>query len=85
MIKVYETIQKVTEMRYNRNDALSIDELGVATGIPKNHLTQVLAILVKAKILHNEEEGQYDLNPGEFSSNLPVKGRTNLDGLLHRL
>ena len=65
--------QMAVLVQYNRNDTLSIDELGVATGIPKNHLTQVLAILVKAKILHNEEEAQYDLNPGEFSPNLPAK------------
>ena len=36
-----------------------------ATGGGKEILTQVLALLVKAKILINEEKEQYDLNPSE--------------------
>ena len=39
-----------------------------ATAISKDILKQVLAVLVKAKILINEETDQYDLNPGMFAS-----------------
>ena len=38
-----------------------------ATGIPKELLSQVLAVLVKAKVLINEETEQYDLNPSEYN------------------
>jgi cullin 1 len=51
-------------LQYNRNDTLSLAELEAATSIPKDLLAQVLALLVKAKILINEETEQYDLNPG---------------------
>jgi len=50
-----------------------------ATAISKEILTQVLALLGKAKILVNEETNQYDLNPGFKSKklrvnlNLPIK------------
>lgn len=51
-------------LQYNRHDTLSLDELVSATAISKDLLTQVLALLVKAKLLVNEEQDQYDLNPG---------------------
>lgn len=50
-------------LQYNNNDTLSLDELVAATAISKDILTQVLSLLVKAKILINEETEQYDLNP----------------------
>ena len=50
-------------LQYNNNDTLSLDELINATAISKDILKQVLAVLVKAKILINEETDQYDLNP----------------------
>jgi len=50
-------------LQYNRNDTLSFEELQQATNISKELLLQVLALLVKAKILINEEKDQYDLNP----------------------
>lgn len=50
-------------VQYNNNDTLSLDELSTATGVTKDILKQVLAILVKAKLLINEEADQYDLNP----------------------
>jgi cullin 1 len=50
-------------LQYNRNDTMSLDELVAATSITKDLLSQVLALLVKAKILVNEETHQYDLNP----------------------
>jgi cullin 1 len=51
-------------LQYNNNDTLSLDELVTATSINKDILVQVLNLLVKAKILINEETDQYDLNPG---------------------
>ena len=53
-------------LQYNNNDTLSLDELVSATAISKDILKQVLAVLVKAKILINEETDQYDLNPGTY-------------------
>ena len=50
-------------LQYNNNDTLSLTELVAATAITKDMLAQVLALLVKAKILINEETDQYDLNP----------------------
>ena len=44
-----------------------VSELVTATSIPREMLIQILALLVKAKILVNEELEQYDLNPGSFS------------------
>ena len=51
--------------QYNENDTLSLDELAAATSISKDLLKQVLASLVKAKVLINDEQDQYDLNPSE--------------------
>ena len=55
--------QMAVLLQYNNNDTLSLDELVTATAISKDILKQVLAVLVKAKILINEETDQYDLNP----------------------
>ena len=55
--------QMAVLLQYNNNDTLSLDELINATAISKDILKQVLAVLVKAKILINEETDQYDLNP----------------------
>ncbi|KAL1716976.1 Cullin [Schizophyllum commune] len=57
--------QMAVLMQYNKNDTLSLEELVAATAISKEILTQVLAVLVKAKILINDEAEQYDLNPSE--------------------
>ncbi|KAF6757458.1 Cullin [Ephemerocybe angulata] len=62
-ILMTSTFQSAILLQYNRNDTLSLEELFVATSIPKEHLVQVLALLVKAKVLANEEKEQYDLNP----------------------
>lgn len=53
-------------VQYNDHDTLSLDELLEATGISKEILVQVLGVLVKAKILINEEQDQYDLNPSKL-------------------
>ena len=55
--------QMAVLLQYNNNYTLSFDELITATAISKDILKQVLAVLVKAKILINEETDQYDLNP----------------------
>lgn len=65
-ILMTSSYQMAVLLQYNDNDTLSLDELATATAISKEVLTQVLAILVKAKILINEEKDQYDLNPSEF-------------------
>jgi cullin 1 len=41
-------------LQYNNNDTLSLSELLTATSIPKELMTRVLALLVKAKILVDE-------------------------------
>lgn len=66
-ILMTSSYQMAVLLQYNDNDTLSLDELATATAISKDVLTQVLAILVKAKILINEEKDQYDLNPSEAS------------------
>ena len=58
--------QMAVLVQYNDHDTLSLDELLEATGISKEILVQVLGVLVKAKILINEEQEQYDLNPSEI-------------------
>jgi cullin 1 len=63
------SFQMAVLLQYNDSDTLSLSELATATAIPTELLMQVLALLVKAKILineENEETDQYDLNPGMF-------------------
>ena len=62
-ILMTSSYQMAVLLQYNRNDTLSFEELQQATNISKDLLLQVLALLVKAKILVNEETDQYDLNP----------------------
>lgn len=62
--------QMAVLLQYNKNDTLSLDELVAATAISKDILVQVLALLVKAKVLINEETDQYDLNPSMFCCDL---------------
>ncbi|KAF9005696.1 Cullin-domain-containing protein [Hymenopellis radicata] len=59
-------------LQYNRHDTLSMDKLVAATSISQDILSRVLALLVKAKILINDEEDQYDLNPGFKSKKIRV-------------
>ncbi|KAG6811936.1 hypothetical protein H0H92_005165 [Tricholoma furcatifolium] len=78
-ILMTSSYQMAVLLQYNRNDTMSLDELVGATSISKDIMSQVLALLVKAKILINEESDQYDLNPGFKSKkirvnlNLPIK------------
>jgi cullin 1 len=63
-ILMTSSYQMAVLVQYNNNDTLSLEELVTATAISKDILIQVLALLVKAKLLVNDEEDQYDLNPG---------------------
>ncbi|THH28821.1 hypothetical protein EUX98_g5373 [Antrodiella citrinella] len=71
--------QMAVLLQFNDNDTLSLDELFAATNIQKDILKQVLALLVKAKVLINEETDQYDLNPNfkskkiRINLNMPIK------------
>jgi len=65
-IMMTSSYQMAVLLQYNDNDALSLDELATATAIGKDVLAQVLATLVTAKILINEKEDQYKLNPSKF-------------------
>ncbi|KAG8918581.1 hypothetical protein FRC01_001784, partial [Tulasnella sp. 417] len=66
-------------VQYNDHETLSLGELLELTGISKESLVQLLGVLVKAKILINEEQDQYGLNPSYESKtirvtlNLPIK------------
>lgn len=62
-ILMTSSYQMAVLLQYNKHDTLSLDELDSATSMGKDLLTQVLAILTKAKILISEETDQYDLNP----------------------
>ncbi|KAI0786858.1 Cullin-domain-containing protein [Abortiporus biennis] len=68
--------QMAVLLQYNDNDTLSLDELVTATNISKDILKQVLATLVKAKILINEETDQYDLNPNYKSKKIRINLNT---------
>lgn len=67
-ILLTSTYQTAVLVQYNHSETLSLDELVTATALPKDTLTQILAVLVKAKILLNDEPEQYDLNPSTFCS-----------------
>ncbi|PBK74695.1 Cullin-domain-containing protein [Armillaria solidipes] len=71
-ILITSSFQMGVLVQYNNHDTLSLSELVTATSIPKELISQVLAILVKAKILINEESEQYDLNPGFKSKKIRV-------------
>ena len=66
MITRTSTFQTSILLQFNRNDTFSLEELHIATSIPKDHLVQVLALLTKAKVLISEEADQYDLNPSKL-------------------
>ncbi|PPQ80426.1 hypothetical protein CVT25_001729 [Psilocybe cyanescens] len=71
-ILMTSSYQMAVLLQYNQNDTMSLDELVTATSISKDILTQVLAVLVKAKVLVNEETDQYDLNPNFKSKKIRV-------------
>jgi cullin 1 len=61
-ILVTSSYQMAVLLQYNDNDTLSLTEMVTATAIKKDTLVQVLAPLVKAKILINEDAERYRLN-----------------------
>jgi cullin 1 len=69
-ILMTSSYQMAVLLQYNRSDTLSLEELFNATSITKELLTQVLALLVKAKILINEETDQYDLNASRLARSI---------------
>jgi len=71
-ILMTSTYQTAVLVQYNDNDTLSLDELIAATNLPKDTMLQILSVLVKAKILINEEQDQYDLNPNFKSKKIRV-------------
>ncbi|KAK0186412.1 Cullin [Armillaria mellea] len=71
-ILMTSSFQMAIFVMYNSYDTLSLTELVTATSIPNEVITQILAILVKAKILVNEEPGQYDLNPDFRSKKIRI-------------
>lgn len=71
-ILLTSTYQTAVLVQYNHSETLSLEELVTATGLPKELLVQILAVLVKAKILLNDEPEQFDLNPSAFSYFLRV-------------
>lgn len=63
--------QMAVLVQYNDNDSLTLDELVTATGIPKDQLEPVMALLVKAKVLLSDEKDTYDYNPSMFLTSNP--------------
>ncbi|KAJ6548634.1 hypothetical protein B0H19DRAFT_1299488 [Mycena capillaripes] len=59
------SLMAVILLQYNRINTLSLTELQEATKVSPEILGQVLALLVREKVLINEEKDQYDFNSGE--------------------
>ncbi|KAH7101599.1 Cullin-domain-containing protein [Auriculariales sp. MPI-PUGE-AT-0066] len=80
-ILMTSSYQMAVLTQYNDVDTLSIDELQTATAVSKEILSQVLALLVKAKILVSDDSEQFDLNPSFKSKkirvnlNMPIKAQ----------
>ncbi|PBK89611.1 Cullin-domain-containing protein [Armillaria gallica] len=64
--------QMVILLLYNDHSLLSLSELVTATSIPKEIITQVVSVLVKARILVNEDSEQYSLNSNFKSKKVRV-------------
>ncbi|KAK2465214.1 hypothetical protein APHAL10511_002568 [Amanita phalloides] len=82
MTSAYQT---AVLLQYNTHDKLSLTELMAATSIPKGILTQVMDILLKAKVLTSDETEEYELNPGfksrkiKVNLNQPIKAETRAE------
>jgi cullin 1 len=61
-ILVTTSYQMAILLQYNKSVSLSLEELIGSTGIQKELLVQILELLVRMKLLVNEEPDQYDLN-----------------------
>ncbi|KAH8108737.1 Cullin-domain-containing protein [Phellopilus nigrolimitatus] len=65
--------QMAVLVQYNDYDTLTLDELVAYTGISQDILKQVLGILVKARVLLHDTDGDpYDLNPTYKSKKIKV-------------
>ena len=65
-ILMTSSYQMAILLQYNNHDMLTLDKLATATAINKDVLMPVLASLVDAKVLVNEEKDRYDLNLSNF-------------------
>ena len=76
---------------YNKSETWGFGEIREATGLGGEVLSQVLGLLVRAKVLicddEGQEGGQYDLNPGFRSKkirvnlNLPIRADVKAESL----
>ncbi|KAJ8597534.1 Cullin repeat-containing protein [Rhizopogon salebrosus TDB-379] len=70
---------------YNKHDTLSLEELNAATTISKDMLSLVLTLLVKTKVLINEETDQYGVNSSfkskkiRINFNQPIKAEAEAE------
>ncbi|KAK0234961.1 Cullin-domain-containing protein [Armillaria nabsnona] len=71
-ILMTSSYQMVILLLYNDHSLLSLSELVTAASIPKEIITQVVSVLVKARILVNEESEQYSLNSNFKSKKVRV-------------
>ncbi|KAJ7258021.1 ubiquitin-protein ligase, partial [Mycena rebaudengoi] len=71
-ILMTSAFQTAVLLQYNAVDTMGLDELVAATGIERGHLAQIVGLLVKARVLVEGEEEQYDLNPGFKSKKIRV-------------
>lgn len=65
-ILMTSSYQMAVLVLYNDHETLSFEEIATATAISKEILSQVLALLLKAKILLSDDNDQFDVNPGMF-------------------
>jgi len=65
-ILMTSSYQMAVLVQFNDNDTLSLGEIENATGLSKELLNQVMVPLIKSKILINEENEQFDLNPSKY-------------------
>ncbi|KAF8337679.1 Cullin, partial [Amanita rubescens] len=71
-ILMTSSYQMAVLLQYNKHDKLSLDEIQAATGISNDILLQVLGLLVKTKVLTNDQKDHYDLNTNFKSKNIRV-------------
>ncbi|KAL0058785.1 ubiquitin ligase (cullin) of SCF [Marasmius tenuissimus] len=77
--------QMAVLVQYNRNDTMSFEEIFTATSIEKEHLKQVLNILIKAKILISDEKEQshhgidFKSKKIRVNLNLPIKAEVKAE------
>jgi len=84
-ILMTSSYQMAVLVQFNDNDTLSLGEIENATGLSKELLSQVMVPLIKSKILINEENEQFDLNPSfkskkiRINLNQPIKAEVKAE------